>query len=213
VTALRRPDHVVSADPAFERLKLDLGELPVLYDECEIMTTHVGCGVRERVSGSRKITPRIDPHALAIRTDIMSVLASWTDLVVAEHAGAVGLPAREIPTIAAFLATRLDWLSGHPAVADFAEEIGRLADSARAYVASRHIIRIELGPCITPECDATVFAILRSGERSPASGVRCEAGHVWPPSQWLLLAGRLRRFAPEFPADPGARSDAERGTE
>jgi hypothetical protein len=62
--------------------------------------------------------------AVAARTAIRGVLASWAYLVV--NGRAVPRPARSVAGLAEFLHDHVDWLGAHPAAAEITTEIAEL---------------------------------------------------------------------------------------
>ncbi|TWP50532.1 hypothetical protein FKR81_20400 [Lentzea tibetensis] len=167
--------------------KDDLAALPGLYDACEVVLGGGG-GRRlldERVRGGQSRGLNLHEGALRVRSRMLAVLASWSGMVTSER-GVSAPRRREVPVLVAFLSAHADWLAGHPAAADFAEEIGGIAADARRVSSADSGVRQDLGKCSRPACGRPVWATLRGG--GPVSA-RCEAGHDWPTHQWLLLVG------------------------
>ncbi len=164
----------------------DLAALPGLYDACEAV---LGGGRRyvldDQVRGARSRGLNLHEGALRVRSRMLAVLASWSGLVASERR--VSAPRRrEVPVLAAFLSTHLDWLAMHPASDDFAEEIQAIAADARRVSTVDNGMRWDLGKCSRSACGRPVWATRSGG--GPVSA-RCEAGHDWPTHQWLLLGG------------------------
>jgi hypothetical protein len=138
----------------------------------------------------------LDERTLAMRGDTIRVLCSWCEMIVDER-GVSGPCDLEITLLTAFLRAHLDWLTVHPAAADFAQEIAGLADGAGEALAPANVSTIDLGPCIKDGCGRMVRATLRLGSPGSAPHVRCDGGHTWPPHQWLSLRHQLepRRMA------------------
>lgn len=177
-------------------VRVGLAELPAIYADCESALVPRRNPTGPRVTGSRRSTGiDLDENTLTARTTILELLSSWSALVADERS--VGRPARQDPTgLAAFLLTHLDWLQAHSAAGDFAEEVTRTVARARRLAYQGPAMRVDLGECVLPDCGEamTTSPAGRGGPRS--FEVRCEAGHSWPPHQWLRLF-HLQR------ADPG----------
>ncbi|MDV6011621.1 hypothetical protein [Haloechinothrix sp. LS1_15] len=165
-----------------------LTELPDLYSACERALAQRGGRDVERVRGGRPQGIRLNDDAVAARSDIVDLLTSWSSLVSEDRE--VAPPAdREVPTLASFLASHLDWLAAHAAAADFVAELTHLRGVARQVIQPGDRLTLEIGPCPRPGCGWPVRAMTRSADGMPPR-VGCEAGHTWHPDQWLLLDGR-----------------------
>lgn len=172
-----------------DRFRADLLALPALYEECGHRLTGAGGRPLERVSGGLPGGISLDDSAASTRAQMRSVLASWAGLVVQQRAVS-GPDRREVALLVAFLARHVDWLAEHPAAADAAEEIGRLARLGRAAARIGGPRSLMLGRCDEPGCDQPVHAELNPDRRPPR--VSCAASHVWPPHKWLQLRRRMR---------------------
>ena len=159
----------------------NLLELPQLYDMCAYMLDVRPPRQRERVSGHRPHGIVLRDAVVSIRSDILGVLASWCGLVAGER-GVPGPDELSIPRLSTFVLIHFGWLTAHPAGADFTDELAALADRARAVLTPEPAAEMSLGPCPRPGCGWTLRA-----EGHPPKWIRCEAGHEWPPSQWLQL--------------------------
>jgi hypothetical protein len=168
-----------------DRAEESLVELPELYEMCAYVLDPHRPQPRERVSGSRPHGIVLRDAVVTVRSDILGVLASWCGLVTTER-GVAGPDELSIRRLTSFVQVHLTWLVAHPAAADFADELGDLADAAREVLAPDTDVEFDLGPCPRPGCAWTVRA-----EGHPPRRIRCDAGHEWPPEQWLLLLGRL----------------------
>lgn len=188
-----------------QQLALDLAELPMLYDACERALEYGRGNMVGRVKGWRPSGIRLSGVALAARSAMIGVLASWCHLVMEQRGlgqrglGQRGLeqrdPAagdlvgprhRDVEHMAAFLGVHLAWLTAHAAGGEFASEITDVAAAARRAACPGQRVRLELGPCAEPGCDGTVFATRTVGG-SRDQQVSCDAGHIWQPHQWLML--------------------------
>lgn len=176
-------------------LQAILIELPMIYGDCESTPSPRRNPALQRVSGSRHTTGiLLDDEAIATRSSILGFLASWSALVVEERA--VTRPARRQPAdLTAFLLIHLNWILAHPAAADFAEEILQVTTRACRAAYVRPALRIDLGQCIHPDCDAAMTTTPSSRGGKNAREVRCAAGHTWQPHQWLQLSRRIQQTA------------------
>lgn len=171
------------------RLASQLSGLPASYQECEEALQHRADHSAGRVSGWWPGGICLDEAALAIRADMADILASWCQLVVGER-GVAGPGNGTVGLLAAFLRVHLKWLGAHPAAADFAAEVAALVTAAAAVNSPDPGLTMDLGPCAQVGCDRIVRATIRGQGQSPAGRVRCDAGHVSQPDQWLLLGQR-----------------------
>ncbi|WP_217549262.1 OvmZ protein [Streptomyces sp. GbtcB6] len=181
-----------------DRIDGGLRALVDLYRESEQELVPGGPVLRERVSGSRATVGIVlDERALTLRARAVEVMALWARLVVDERAGVrPGSAERGVAALVRFLRRQLPWLAGHPAGADFDEEVAELLGEFHGLLGPGPARRLELGPCTRPECAGTLFGVLPAddGDRVP-SHVSCDGGHAVPPRQWLLVAGRNREAA------------------
>jgi hypothetical protein len=161
----------------------NLVELPQLYDMCAYVLDMRQAKPAERVSGTRPRGIVLRDAVVGIRSDILGVLASWCGLVSSER-GVPGPDELSIPRLSTFVLVHFRWLTAHPAGPDFTDELSALADRARAVLTPEPVDEMSLGPCPRPGCGWTLRA-----EGHPLKRIRCEAGHEWPPDQWLLLRG------------------------
>jgi len=167
-----------------EAVREALSRLPDLHEACAEALTPGRRSPTERISGHRPTGITLDGAAMAVRSDVLDALVSWSALVSAER-GAPGPGGRSVPRLVEFLLGHLDWLLGHATAGDLAREVPDLVASARAVLEPDPVERRELGPCGEPGCAHPVFATLREGG---VAGVACAAGHTWPPGRWLLLS-------------------------
>jgi hypothetical protein len=166
--------------PCRERLRTELAELPDLYEDV-LGLSHYRFDDLVRTGKTTGICR--NDAAVAVRADMLDLLASWATLVVDER-GVAGPQRRAVPELVQFLNGHLDWLATHPAAADLADEIGDLAALAHEALAPKPATDVVLGRCARPGCSGTVRA---TTDDSLARQVSCDAGHVWKPHQWLLL--------------------------
>jgi hypothetical protein len=162
----------------------NLVELPKMYDMCAYVLDGRRRQLRERVRGHRPRGIVLRDEVVAVRSDILGVLASWCGLVTSER-GVPGPDELAVSHLSTFVLVHFGWLTAHPAGADFTDELTALAERARAALTPEPVAKpLPLGPCPRPGCGWTVRA-----EGHPPRRIRCEAGHELPPHQWLLLRG------------------------
>jgi hypothetical protein len=159
----------------------NLVDLPQLYDMCAYMLDARAPKQQERVRGHRPRGIVLRDAVVSIRSDILGVLASWCGLVATER-GVPGPDELSIPRLSTFVLVHFGWLTAHPAGPDFTDELAALADRARMVLTPDPVSEMNLGPCPRPGCNGT----LRT-EGHPLRRISCEAGHEWPPDQWLQL--------------------------
>ncbi|MFI9062437.1 hypothetical protein ACIGQE_11250 [Streptomyces sp. NPDC053429] len=177
-----------------DRLAAALSELPGLHREIEYVLGPTVTGRGERVSGSQSRGLLFNEEASAVRTAMLSVLASWSG-VVSGLGARTAVPERKVGPLAAFLLRHLDLLAGHPAVADLAEEIEALIADARKVVGPTTVRQVTLGTCPQPGCAGAVEARMTGGQEA-GHGVHCRNGHSWPAGEWLALRRLLSAGAP-----------------
>ncbi len=155
----------------------ELAALPELYGACEHVLGNRGRPPGEKVRGGVPGGIHLHQGALDARSRVLTVLASWSGLVVGERGGP-GPRLREVDALVRYLLANLDWLLAHAAAADFEAEVREVARAARR-VGGTEEHRREVGACAT--CGSRVWA--------GRSAVRCERGHDLPVREWLLLGG------------------------
>jgi hypothetical protein len=134
----------------------------------------------------------LNAAAVAIRTDMITVLASWAGLIVDERR--VPRPRRrDVRSLADFLVRHLDWLAGHSAAGDAAAEIAALVRAAEDTISPDRAVRMELGPCDLSGCGRVISVTVRGDGDPTPSTIRCEGGHMLPPRRWLMLKHRIER--------------------
>ncbi len=178
-----------------DQVEEDLVELPGLYELCAYMLDLRRHHMRERVSGHRPHGIALNDTVVAIRSDILGVLASWCALVSNER-GVPGPDELSIRRLTTFLAVHLNWLTEQPSAPDLVDELAELSRSATEALRPSAGHSLELGRCARPDCDRIVRAEGHA-EGEPPYQVSCEAGHVWTPDQWLLLWGGPRKTTTE----------------
>jgi hypothetical protein len=177
----RTVDTLAICRECHDQAEENLVELPKLYDMCAYMLDVRAPKPQERVSGHRPRGIVLRDAVVSIRSDILGVLASWCGLVASER-GVPGPDELSIPRLSTFVLVHFRWLTAHPAGADFTDELAVLADRAREVLTPDPVTELNLGPCLRPGCGGT----LRT-EGHPLQRISCEAGHEWPPDQWLQL--------------------------
>jgi hypothetical protein len=177
-------------------LARDLASLPALHAECGSALAHCSPRAIERVTGSPAGGIELNDDAVEARSAIGRLLASWSARVVDER-GVARPSARGHVALARFLIRHLDWLVAHPAAGQMAGELRRLARDAHQ-VSRRDLAprRVELGSCVHPGCEAVMSSSAPAADAHARMQVTCEAGHSWPPDQWLILARRIEGLDP-----------------
>lgn len=170
-----------------------MATLPELYRDCEDLLAGARRPLLEKIRHSRLGGLSLREEAVTVRTDIMTLLASWSGFVVEETK--VSPPGRRaVAELATFLDDHLDWLLAHSAALDFVDEIDDVALAARRAARPDNVLHIELGSCIKAGCDSPIAATTVTADGASPGTVECEAGHVFPPHQWLLVAHRRQQL-------------------
>lgn len=184
-----------------DQLVRQLSRLPALYKECEETLQHRADHSAGRVSGRWPGGICLNEAAVTVRSDMTVVLASWCQMVAGERR--VPRPGRRtVGRLAAFLRTHLEWLSAHSAAADFAAEVAELVAAASGVICPDPMLTMDLGPCAEPGCHHILRATIRGADQSLTQQVRCDAGHIWQPHQWLLLGRRIERARQRLTGGP-----------
>lgn len=185
------------------RVRDDIAELPQLYRECESALTRFPFAFGLKVRGGERRGLALNEAAVNARLNIESVLTTWSKVVAGERR-LTKLARRDVTDLATFLSAHLDWLLAHPVGANFADDIAAVAATARRASRPGAALHLNLGQCVHQDCGGPMFAT-RSAQDGPSSlQVRCEAGHVWRPDEWLLLARRVHQ---------GTSGRGQRGTQ
>jgi hypothetical protein len=181
-------------------------ELTRLYEEFESGLIRFPFSIEERVGGGDVKGLCLNEASINARFDIIAVLATWSGMV-AEERRLTRPTSRDVPSLAAFLTRNLDWLLAHVSGPDFADEIVTMTATARRAGRPGSVHR-PLGCCAEEDCQGALYATgITEDARSPVQ-VRCEAGHMWQPYEWLLLASRVRGQESQ---PPRRMSDADAG--
>jgi hypothetical protein len=191
-----------------DKLAKHISRLPDLYRLCESILVSRPKREVERIRHKTFGGISLDEAVVSARSDIVSVLASWAGLVVDERRVSAP-PQRQVADLAVFLSSHLEWLAAHPAAGDAVTEIHEVVKNVEAVVQPSPLLTLELGPCDRPGCESRVHVTLRAKDSLPQSRVCCESGHVWRPSEWLLLGHRIeqaQRALTEGRSDPGGHA-------
>jgi hypothetical protein len=183
-------------------LEHDLASLPRLHAECGGALAHCSPRAVERVTGSPAGGIELNDDAVQARSAIGRFLVRWSGRVVIER-GVARPTTRGHAALAAFLVQHVDWLVAHPGAGQMAAELRKLCRDA--HQASRKDLaprRVELGSCVHPGCKSVMSSSVPAAGVHASMQVTCEAGHSWPPDQWLILARRIERL------DPAERASA-----
>ena len=179
------------------RLHRELGTLLEFYQESEQCLARTSSRLHERVSGSRSSTGIVlNDGTLALRSRVADVLAQWARLVVEERGGRLRrLREPRTDSLVRLLQEQLPWLAGHPAAADFDEEVADLLAAFGRLFNLGEVHRFPLGPCPQPGCDGSLHGVMSAGEGHAPGRVTCDTGHAVPPHQWMRVAVRLKGAA------------------
>jgi hypothetical protein len=162
-------------------------ELPKLYGELDSSLIRFPFALEERVGGGEVKGLCLNEASVNARFDIMSVLATWSGMVAQERR--VTRPAdRDVTGLAVFLSRHLDWLLAHHAGACFADELAVTTATARQAGRRDSAPHLSLGCCVEDDCGEALYATGIGADARSSAQVRCEAGHVWQPHEWLVLA-------------------------
>jgi hypothetical protein len=166
--------------------------LPKLYRWSEEILLNTRISDVGRIRGGLPGGISLNVPAVKLRTEMLTILASWAGLVVDERP--VGRPpGREVCALATFLRAHLEWLAEHPAAADAAAEIAALVGDAKKLLAPDAAERTELGPCRKAGCGGIVSIVARGVGGDSSKTIECDGGHVLPPEQWLMLKYQIEQ--------------------
>ncbi len=170
-----------------------LAGLPQMYQACEgALEVRRQHSIRV-VRGRRPMGICLDDETMAVRSNVISVLSSWCEMIL-EVRGVTGPRSHDVLALASFLQANLDWLATHAVAADFTEEIAGLVLSVRKVLNPAQARTIDLAPCPRDGCGQMVRASISTVQHRLPPQVRCDAGHIWQPREWLDL-GRHLEFA------------------
>jgi hypothetical protein len=194
------------------RLSDQLARLPNLYRWCEGMLVNTRGADVGRIRGGLPAGISLNAAAVAVRTEMMTVLASWAGLVV-DELRIRPAPGRDVRALADFLGGHVDWLAVHPAAADAAGEIAALVRSAEDMISPDAPSRVELGPCARAGCGSVVSLVVEKRGDQAQKMIKCDDGHVWPPQQWLVLRYKIEqvRGGPRSTGSERVNEREERG--
>lgn len=174
------------------QLATHLTVLPDLYRRCEGILVNTRGRDLERVHGGLPGGISLNDAAVATRTEMLTVLASWAGLVVDERN--VPRPLRrDVHALTSFLLTQLDWLAQHAAAGELAAEIAALVRSAEDTISPDTAVRVELGPCNRSGCAGVVSVVVGGDDEPTPNLMSCDSGHALPPQQWLMLKHRIEQ--------------------
>jgi len=116
---------------------------------------------------------------VSLRRFATDVLNGWTRVVMEDRPVSQALPdGTNAPSMCAFLTTHAQWMSGHEAAADCAEELSQVARKVTALVQPKRKTHMDLGTCPlkfetdTP-CGGKVRAWPRSEDRDGEVMAQC----------------------------------------
>lgn len=184
-------------DGCLGRLAADIRELPRLHAECgEALGGAAASGLREKTTGGPARGLVLNGFAAEARTEILTLLGSWSGLVAAERR--FPSPARRAIALADFLVDNLTWLASHPAVGDLSAEVARTVRTARRAAYPDAVKRVVVGACVVSGCAGELSATVRSSRAGEGTQVQCGAnpGHAWGGHEWTRLYREMRRSGP-----------------
>jgi hypothetical protein len=180
--------------PCLDALTDRLGALPALYRSCGSALEGEATGLREKTSGGPLPGRALNTAAVEVRAEILTVLASWSGLVVQERRAST--PDRDVELLAGFLLTHTEWLAVHPAADELTAEIARVERAARRVAHGERVRSMAVGPCVVPACGGELTAAVR-----PDHGTRVQCGtdpdHSWDGPQLTGLRREMEPSAPE----------------
>lgn len=176
------------------RLRSNLAVLPALYMACLDELAPGARPLRERVTGWAPKGIVLREDVMALRSDVVAVLASWAALV-ADDRRVRGPRGQEVGDITGFLIHHITWLTEHPVAGEFAGEIGELVTAMRDLLDPGMVGNFVVSSCERHGCAKPVLVMF--GVRDPSRHpVACTAGHRIPPERWLRLRIQAERGEP-----------------
>lgn len=172
------------------KIRFSLEEMPELYDQCGAAILRAPDSRPDNIRRQRTARPAFNDAAVDVRSDIISLLASWAAMV-AEQRQLSKPPRRDVRPLATFLGRHLEWLLMHEAAPDFADEVTDTVARARKVSNPQARAHLELGSCVEEDCGRPLFVATDPRDGGPLQ-IHCEVGHSWRPHDWLMLARRLR---------------------
>lgn len=173
-----------------DRTYARLEELPGLYEDCGNIILRSPDSRMEKVSRLAAARPAFNEAAIEARSDIVSLLASWAAMV-ADERQCTKPDRRDVPFLVKFLIRHQEWLLAHSVATDFADELAETVDRARRASRPNPGRHLELGNCVEEGCGERL-SVTRDVKGGHPVRIQCGAGHAWHPSDWLILAQRLR---------------------
>ncbi|MFF4324667.1 hypothetical protein [Streptomyces sp. NPDC001568] len=179
-----------------EHFGAGLAELAHLYEECgRILGGAAPGSLRERTTGGDFPGLPFNAGAADVRARMVSVLGSWSGLVVQERGFAS--PPRTVAALAAFLIRNADWLAAHPAAAEASEEMARLVRAGRRAAFPDPTRTVRLGTCPEAGCSGGLSLAVRDGSRAEGPSIVCDAApdHRWGSERWSELSRSMENGA------------------
>ncbi len=168
-----------------------LESLPELYSECG---RQLGGSDRPRGnatgSGSMPGMP-FNAAAADVRARILSVLGSWSGMVVEERR--VTAPERSVEALVTFLGRHVDWIAAHVAVTEATDEVAQLVRTARRVAYPNPVRRVAIGGCVEVGCGGELVAFVHPQEPLQPAEIRCDVDpcHSWLEHHWMQLSHRM----------------------
>jgi hypothetical protein len=166
--------------------------MPALYRELGQILSFRGIRpVHEPSYSSHGPGGLMNERLIDTRKNITDVIGSWACLVAEEKKlSAAVRNTRSIDGLSVFLLRHLQWLSAHPAAADFVHEIDAVYSDGRSHHRVPGIHDLGNQACEAPGCGARLRIVTRTeGSQGPLV-LRCDEGHSWKAEQWLELGAK-----------------------
>lgn len=173
-----------------DNLAAGLNDLPDLYNECGRLLGGSN-QPRDRTSGGPLPGMPFNAPAADVRATILSVLASWSGMVVEDRG--VTAPQRTVSALAKFLGKHVDWMAAHVTAAEATDEVAQLVRSARRVAYPNPVHRVSIGACVEAECAGELIAVVHPQEPLLPAEISCDADpcHRWLGHQWVQLSRRM----------------------
>lgn len=173
-----------------DNLAAGLENLPGLYNECGRLLGGSD-QPRDRTSGGPMPGMPFNAAAADVRAAILSVLGSWSGMVVEERR--VTAPRRTVGALANFLGKHVDWMAAHITAAEATDEVAQLVRSARRVAYPNPVRRASIGACVEAGCAGELVSFVHPQDPLLPAEIICDADpcHSWLENQWIQLSRRI----------------------